>query len=131
VVLPVTGNNATDGKDMQNAIEMAVKKINDSGGVIGKKLKIEVADDGCDPQMATQGASSWKIRQTFSGPTIRSPRRIWVRRPRALLTCPTTKEESTMELIRILSEVLPPKEGRRFPDFCSCWRALFGCKKRL
>lgn len=35
-----------------------------------------------------------------------------------------------MELIRILSEVLPPKEGRRFPDFCSRWR-VFLCKKRL
>lgn len=57
VILPVTGNNATDGKDMQNAIEMAVKKINDSGGVLGKKLKIEVADDGCDPQMATTAAN--------------------------------------------------------------------------
>jgi branched-chain amino acid transport system substrate-binding protein len=57
VLLPVTGNNATDGKDMQNAIEMAVKKVNDSGGVLGKKLKIEVADDGCDPQMATTAAN--------------------------------------------------------------------------
>ncbi|MGG4455623.1 branched-chain amino acid ABC transporter substrate-binding protein [Brevibacillus porteri] len=57
VILPITGNNATDGKDMQNAIEMAVKKINDSGGVLGKKLKIEVADDGCDPQMATTAAN--------------------------------------------------------------------------
>lgn len=57
VLLPVTGNNATDGKDMQNAIEMAVKKINNGGGVLGKKLKIEVADDGCDPQMATTAAN--------------------------------------------------------------------------
>ncbi|MED4784828.1 ABC transporter substrate-binding protein [Brevibacillus choshinensis] len=57
VLLPVTGNNATDGKDMQNAIEMAVKKVNDGGGVLGKKLKIEVADDGCDPQMATTAAN--------------------------------------------------------------------------
>ncbi|GAB1531532.1 MULTISPECIES: ABC transporter substrate-binding protein [Brevibacillus] len=58
VVLPVTGNDETDGKNMQNAIEMAVKKINDSGGVIGKKLKIEEADDGCDPQMATTATNS-------------------------------------------------------------------------
>ena len=57
VLLPVTGNNATDGKDMQNAIELAVKKVNDAGGVLGKKLKIEVADDGCDPQMATTAAN--------------------------------------------------------------------------
>ncbi len=36
-----------------------------------------------------------------------------------------------MELIRILSEVLPLKEGRRFPDFCLRWRAFLACKKRL
>lgn len=59
--LPITGNGATDGKDMQNAIEMGVKKINDSGGVIGKKLRIEVTDDGCDPQMATTAANSAKL----------------------------------------------------------------------
>lgn len=57
VILPMTGNNATDGGDMKNAIDMAVKKINDGGGVLGKKLKVEVADDGCDPQMATTAAN--------------------------------------------------------------------------
>ncbi|NQF17659.1 ABC transporter substrate-binding protein [Brevibacillus sp. HB1.3] len=60
-ILPVTGNYATDGKDMQNAIEMGVKKINDSGGVIGKKLRIEVADDGCDSKIATTAANSAKL----------------------------------------------------------------------
>ncbi|UFJ39562.1 branched-chain amino acid ABC transporter substrate-binding protein [Brevibacillus humidisoli] len=54
---PVTGNNATDGKDMLNAVELAVGKINESGGVLGKQLKVEVADDGCDPQMATSAAN--------------------------------------------------------------------------
>lgn len=58
----VTGKSATDGKDMQNAVEMAVKKINDRGGVPGKKLKIEVADDGCDPQMATTAVNSAKLQ---------------------------------------------------------------------
>ncbi len=57
VLLPVTGNNATDGKDMLNAMEMAVEKINDDGGVTGKKLKLEVADDECDPQTATTAAN--------------------------------------------------------------------------
>ncbi|MGC5324634.1 branched-chain amino acid ABC transporter substrate-binding protein [Brevibacillus sp. SYSU BS000544] len=57
VIFPMTGNNATDGKDMYNAVEMAVKKINDAGGILGKKLKVEVADDGCDPQMATAAAN--------------------------------------------------------------------------
>ncbi|MBP2242491.1 branched-chain amino acid transport system substrate-binding protein [Cytobacillus eiseniae] len=57
VLLPVTGNNATDGKDMLNAMEMAVEKINNDGGVLDKKLKLEVADDACDPQTATAAAN--------------------------------------------------------------------------
>lgn len=57
VLLPVTGNNATDGKDMLNAMEMAVEKLNDDGGVTGKKIKLEVADDACDPQTATTAAN--------------------------------------------------------------------------
>ncbi|NGQ97445.1 branched-chain amino acid ABC transporter substrate-binding protein [Brevibacillus sp. SYP-B805] len=56
-ILPMTGNNATDGKDMYNALDMAVKELNEAGGVLGRKLKIEVADDGCDPQMATSAAN--------------------------------------------------------------------------
>ncbi|TKI54028.1 hypothetical protein E8L90_00360 [Brevibacillus antibioticus] len=59
--LPVIGNDATDGRDMQNAIEMGVKKINDSDGVIGKKLRIEVADDGYDPKIATTAANSDRL----------------------------------------------------------------------
>lgn len=57
LMLPMTGNNATDGKDMHNALEMAAKEINGQGGVLGKQIKLEVADDGCDPQMATSAAN--------------------------------------------------------------------------
>lgn len=57
VILPVTGNNATDGKDMLNAMEMAVEDVNNDGGVLGKKVKLEVADDACDPQTATTAAN--------------------------------------------------------------------------
>lgn len=57
VILPVTGNNATDGKDMLNAMEMAVEEVNNDGGVLGKKIKLEVADDACDPQTATTAAN--------------------------------------------------------------------------
>lgn len=57
VILPVTGNNATDGKDMLNAMKMAVEKVNEDGGVLGKQIKLEVADDACDPQTATTAAN--------------------------------------------------------------------------
>lgn len=57
VILPVSGNNATDGKDMQNAMDMAVEKINEAGGVLGKNIKLETVDDACDPQTATTAAN--------------------------------------------------------------------------
>ncbi|MFS0823827.1 branched-chain amino acid ABC transporter substrate-binding protein [Bacillus sp. 1P02SD] len=56
-ILPVSGNNATDGKDMKNAMEMAIEEVNEAGGVLGKKIKLEVADDACDPQTATTAAN--------------------------------------------------------------------------
>lgn len=56
-VLPVSGNNATDGKDMQNAMLMAIEEVNEKGGVLGKQIKLEVADDECDPQAATTAAN--------------------------------------------------------------------------
>ncbi|MBS4190764.1 branched-chain amino acid ABC transporter substrate-binding protein [Bacillus sp. FJAT-49705] len=70
VLLPVTGNNATDGKDMLNAMKMAAEKINNDGGVLGKKLKLEVADDACDPQTATTAANklvSMKVTAVVGG----------------------------------------------------------------
>ncbi|MDH6353132.1 hypothetical protein M2298_005158 [Brevibacillus sp. 1238] len=34
-----------------------------------------------------------------------------------------------MELIRILSELLPPKEGRSCRELRGCFRRFFQCKK--
>ncbi|MGE7918539.1 branched-chain amino acid ABC transporter substrate-binding protein [Viridibacillus sp. NPDC093762] len=69
-VIPTSGNNATDGKDMKNAMEMAISEINDDGGVLGKKLKLEVVDDACDPQTATSAANklvSMKVKVVVGG----------------------------------------------------------------
>lgn len=43
-VLPLTGTNATVGKDQQRGIDLAVAKINAAGGVLGKKLVVAVED---------------------------------------------------------------------------------------
>lgn len=43
-VLPLTGTNATVGKDQQRGIELAVAKINAANGVLGKKLIVQVED---------------------------------------------------------------------------------------
>ena len=55
--LPMTGSEATYGKDMENAIKMAVDEINVKGGINGKKLATVTGDDACDPQQATAAAN--------------------------------------------------------------------------
>ena len=55
--LPMTGSEATYGKDMENAIKMAVDEINAKGGINGKKLTTVTGDDACDPQQATAAAN--------------------------------------------------------------------------
>ncbi len=57
IMVPVTGSEATYGKDMENAIKIAADEINAAGGVLGKELKFVLGDDGCDPQMCTAAAS--------------------------------------------------------------------------
>jgi branched-chain amino acid transport system substrate-binding protein len=49
---PMTGGEATFGRQMNNGAELAVADINAAGGVLGKKLKLEVGDDACDPKQA-------------------------------------------------------------------------------
>jgi branched-chain amino acid transport system substrate-binding protein len=57
IMVPITGSEATYGKDMENAIRIAVGEINAAGGILGKEVKLTVGDDGCDPQMCTAAAS--------------------------------------------------------------------------
>lgn len=49
---PMTGGEASFGRQMKNGAEQAVADLNASGGVLGKKLKLEVGDDACDPKQA-------------------------------------------------------------------------------
>src|SRR5258706_1277626 len=49
---PMTGQYATFGTQLRNGAEAAVADINAAGGVLGKKLKLEIGDDACDPKQA-------------------------------------------------------------------------------
>src|SRR5262249_56086392 len=53
---PMTGGEATFGKQMKDGAELAVADINAAGGGLCKKLKLEVGDDGCDPKHAPSPA---------------------------------------------------------------------------
>src|SRR6202047_4556221 len=49
---PMTGSESAFGRQMKNGAEQAITDINAAGGVMGKKLAIEVGDDACDPKQA-------------------------------------------------------------------------------
>jgi branched-chain amino acid transport system substrate-binding protein len=56
---PMTGGEATFGRQLRNGAEQAVADINAAGGVLGKKLKLEVGDDACDPKQARSVAEKF------------------------------------------------------------------------
>ncbi|MBM3555695.1 MAG: branched-chain amino acid ABC transporter substrate-binding protein [Alphaproteobacteria bacterium] len=56
---PITGQYASFGEQMKRGAEMAVAEINAAGGVMGRKLKLEVGDDACDPKQAVAVANSF------------------------------------------------------------------------
>src|SRR5471030_556425 len=49
---PMTGGESAFGRQMKNGAEQAVADLNAAGGVLGKKLVLEVGDDACDPKQA-------------------------------------------------------------------------------
>src|SRR5690242_15405434 len=56
---PMTGGDAIFGEQMKRGAEMAVKDINAGGGLLGKKLKLEIGDDQCEPKQALPVANSF------------------------------------------------------------------------
>src|SRR6516162_4639759 len=56
---PMTGGESAFGRQMKNGAEQAVKDFNAAGGVLGKKLALEVGDDACDPKQARSVAEKF------------------------------------------------------------------------
>ncbi|RUX30216.1 branched-chain amino acid ABC transporter substrate-binding protein [Mesorhizobium sp. M7A.F.Ca.US.011.01.1.1] len=57
IVAPMTGQLASEGQDMENAVKMAIDAVNAKGGVNGDKIITTTADDACDPQQAVTAGS--------------------------------------------------------------------------
>jgi branched-chain amino acid transport system substrate-binding protein len=49
---PLTGSEAAFGAQMKNGAELAIADLNAAGGVLGRKLRLELGDDACDPKQA-------------------------------------------------------------------------------
>jgi ABC-type branched-subunit amino acid transport system substrate-binding protein len=56
---PMTGGESAFGRQMKNGAEQAITDINAAGGVLGKKLALEVGDDACDPKQARSVAEKF------------------------------------------------------------------------
>ena len=57
VVGPMTGPVASIGEQMKRGAEAAAAAINEAGGVDGRKIKIVIEDDACDPKQAVAVAN--------------------------------------------------------------------------
>jgi ABC-type branched-subunit amino acid transport system substrate-binding protein len=53
ILLPKTGGLAFQGPPMFAGAHLAVKEINDNGGVLGKPIAVDDGDDGTSPDVAT------------------------------------------------------------------------------
>jgi branched-chain amino acid transport system substrate-binding protein len=63
VVGPITGQYAIFGEQMRRGAQLAVDDLNAKGGILGKKLKLEVGDDACDPRQAVAVANQLASRK--------------------------------------------------------------------
>jgi branched-chain amino acid transport system substrate-binding protein len=54
---PMTGPVASIGEQMKRGAEAAAAAINDAGGVDGRKIRIVIQDDACDPKQAVTVAN--------------------------------------------------------------------------
>ena len=57
---PLTGSNAQYGNAVKNAAELAVKEINEAGGINGVKLSFDMQDDESDTEKAVNAYNALK-----------------------------------------------------------------------
>src|SRR5260221_339074 len=58
---PMTGGESAFGRQMKNGADQFVADTNAAGGVLGKKLVLQIGDDACDPKQARS------IAEKFAG----------------------------------------------------------------
>ncbi|KIE25430.1 branched-chain amino acid ABC transporter substrate-binding protein [Streptomyces sp. MUSC 125] len=57
MAIPTSGSSAATGPYMKNGAQLAIDEINAKGGVLGRKLKLDVQDSACDPKTAVTAAN--------------------------------------------------------------------------
>lgn len=54
---PMTGDQSKVGGDLERGVRIAVEEWNERGGILGKKIRLEVGDDQHDPKQAVSVAN--------------------------------------------------------------------------
>ncbi|MFR9795745.1 branched-chain amino acid ABC transporter substrate-binding protein [Streptomyces sp. MS06] len=57
MAIPTSGSSAAAGPYMKHGAQLAIDEINADGGVLGRKLKLNVQDSACDPKTAVTAAN--------------------------------------------------------------------------
>lgn len=68
----LTGPNQLTGNYYKNGVQMAIDEINTAGGILGKEIVIEYADEGSDPQTAVNACQkliSMDVKAIFGSTT--------------------------------------------------------------
>lgn len=64
---PFTGPIAQTGDTVKKAIELATEQINQAGGINGKQVELDIADDKADPKEAAVVANKFAADSTILG----------------------------------------------------------------
>lgn len=59
VLAPASGALQARGADLTDGAKLAVEQLNRTGGVLGRKVELELVDDACEPYIAYEGAKSF------------------------------------------------------------------------
>src|SRR5262249_21967136 len=57
VILPITGSQAAFGEAIKNGYLIALDEVNAKGGLLGKKVELDIYDDQSKPEQAVLGVS--------------------------------------------------------------------------
>jgi branched-chain amino acid transport system substrate-binding protein len=64
---PITGSQADVGNDLINGIKLAVNEANQAGGLLGRKIDLQIVDDAADPKEAVSVANKLAAQQDIVG----------------------------------------------------------------
>jgi branched-chain amino acid transport system substrate-binding protein len=73
-LLELSGAGASVGNNMKNGMDLAVKEINASGGVLGRKLEVTVLDTQDEPERRQGARAEGDRHERLCGPWDRSSR---------------------------------------------------------